>query len=295
MPDLADRARAIAEDRDRGASELLQSLLPLLQDAIIAGETATIDVARVVCRGQPAMAPLWNACAAALADHHTRGRFARIRAEMERAPAALTRLGVAALGDLVKDSSLPHVLTLSYSGSVRSILERLVAAKPFRVTCGEGRPRFEGRTMATALAAVGARVTLATDAALTTFLPSATAVVVGADALGATFWINKAGTRGLAAAASLCGVPVYVVATRDKAMGRLLEQRQAGVDMAAVEVWADPPSEVAVANPYFERIASELATLFLTEAGPLTPADLPAVAERYGDDIRKLIDVVGSD
>ena len=59
--------------------------------------------------------------------------------------------------------------------------------------------------MATELTSSRIDVTLTTDAALTARLSSATAVVVGADAFGPSAWINKAGTRGLAAAASLAG------------------------------------------------------------------------------------------
>src|SRR5688572_27286127 len=88
---LIDRAQQIAEDRDSGASALAARLLPLLAEAIQAGEAVTLDVARVICSGQPAMAPLWNACAAAVAEHHTPDTFARVRAQMERAPTALTR------------------------------------------------------------------------------------------------------------------------------------------------------------------------------------------------------------
>src|SRR5687768_6299987 len=61
---LIGRAQQIAEDRDSGASALAARLLPLLAEAIQAGEAVTLDIVRVICSGQPAMAPLWNACAA---------------------------------------------------------------------------------------------------------------------------------------------------------------------------------------------------------------------------------------
>src|SRR5687767_3613614 len=95
MPLIA-RATAVAADRDAGASELLARLLPLLEEAIAAGPDQTIAVARIVCATQPAMASLWHACAAAVAEIAQPGSFARRRAELERAPRALVRAASAA-------------------------------------------------------------------------------------------------------------------------------------------------------------------------------------------------------
>ena len=285
---LLRRAERIAGNRDAGAAELLAETLPLLADALTAGPAATRDVARVVCYGQPAMAPLWNACAAAVADRVHPGRFARARAEMERAPAALTRAASLALKDALLGVPAPHLLTLSYSSSVVRALTALAGECPLQVTCGEGRPRFEGRRMAAELAAAGMGVTLATDAALTSHLDAASAVVVGADAFGATHWINKAGTRGLAAAAHLAGVPVFVVCTRDKALpdGRASGFQREG---ASDEVWPNAPAGLRVANPYFERTPVGLATLFLLESGPVSPRDLAHVLHRYRENISLLL------
>jgi len=286
---LMRRAEAIANDRDRGAAELLAQTLPLLAEALDEGRAAAIDVARVVCKGQPAMAPLWNACAAAVADFLTPGRFARVRAEMERAPAALVRAAGVALADALRDQPAPLLLTLSYSSSVAQVLASLVRTTPFAVVCGEGRPRFEGRRLATELAAAGARVTLTTDAALTAYLPSAAAVVAGADAVARDHWINKVGTRGLAAAAALAGVPTYAISTRSKALAQPLATRAELPQADGAEVWTGAPPGLEVANPYFERIPVELATLFLCDSGPIAPGDIAAISERFAADISHLI------
>lgn len=292
--DLLRRAEAIAGDRDAGASELLVHLLPLLADAAQRGEPATVAVSRLVCEGQPVMAPLWNACAAAVADFRTPGRFRRVRAEMERAPAALVRAGAAALGDALLGSQLPEVLTLSFSGSVLRVLEALLGEARLRIVCGEGRPRFEGRRMAAALAAGRrAEVILTTDAAITTFLHTATAVVVGADAIGTSTWINKVGTYGLAAAASQRGIPVFVIATRDKALARPLAERWNAQSADPREVWPSPAAGVLVQNPYFERIPVELVTSFLTEVGPIPATDISTFAERHAADISLLVNQLG--
>ena len=70
------------------------------------------------------MAPLWNASAGAVAefDRH-QGRFQRMRAELERAPAALARAATSALHQALAGEDQPQVLTLSYSSSVAAALD----------------------------------------------------------------------------------------------------------------------------------------------------------------------------
>jgi translation initiation factor 2B subunit (eIF-2B alpha/beta/delta family) len=293
---LLTRARRVATDRDAGASELLARLLPLLADTLSVGAASTIAVSRMICEGQPAMAPLWNACAAAVADRQQPGRFAHVRAHMERAPAALARAAAQALREMLGGASRRTLLTMSYSRSVADTVRALLReAPPFQVhvICGEGRPRYEGRRMVMELAAAGAEVTLTSDAAMTATLDTSAAVLSGADAFSATHWVNKVGTRGVAAAAWLQGVPLYVIASRDKAQSSALAHRWSSSSGPAGEILPEPLPRVGVANPYFEQTAIDLATLFLTDAGPVPPADLPHVAERYREDIALLLRALG--
>ena len=44
---------------------------------------------------------------------------------------------------------------------------------------------------------------------------------------------------------------------------------------------ATAPPGVSMANPYFEATPAELATLFLMEAGPVAPADLGQLVDRF--------------
>ena len=287
--DLLARAEVIAGDRDRGAAELALALLPVLDEALAQGPALTLDVARIVCGGQPAMAPLWHACAAALRDPEHAGTYHRVRAEIARAPAALARAAGLALRDLLQGSASPLIVTLSFSSSVLEVLRAVSGELSLGVVCGEGRPRFEGRRLAASLASPTTAVTLTSDAALTSFLPGAAAVVVGADAVADGFWINKVGTHGLAAAASNLGIPVYVVASRDKAMPSNLAATWRLLGASSEELWEDPPAGVAVVNRYFEPTPVELATLFLTDAGPVPPSD---VAEMVGRRSRSISDLI---
>ena len=268
------RAELIASNRTAGASELLSDLLPLLDEALAAGRETTLAVARVVCMGQPAMAPLWNACALAARDLVTPGTFARGRAEFERAPRALVRAASAALCDALAGGGARQLLTLSYSSAVSHTLQAVGVEGDLEVVCAESLPAGEGVRLRAELQAAGVRTQLVLDAELTTYLPSADAVIVGADAIAAREWTNKAGTFGLAAAAWFCGVPVYVVASRDKAQPDALAGR---VPLPRT----------------FERIPVSLATLFLTDAGAVPPDDVPSLSERFAAAGAELVHLIG--
>ncbi len=278
--DLVGQAVAVASDRDAGASEILQRLLPLLARAVEAGPEVTREVARAVCAAQPGMAPLWNACAGALADAANAGSFDTTQARLLRAPAALTRVAARALEDTALGVESPRFVTLSYSSSVRNAIGELAARRRVEVICGESRPRFEGRRLVADLVRAGAQVTITTDSALPGLVDTATAVVTGADAVTSTDWINKVGTRSLAEAASQRGIATLVLATSDKLVPPALASLVTLAGGASNDIWPDRPAGVQEANPVFERIPLVLATLLVTEVGALSPSDCPQLARR---------------
>ncbi len=136
--------------------------------------------------------------------------------------------------------------------------------------CAESRPKLEGRDLARRLAADGIAVELFTDAAITLALDAADAVLVGADAVTPEFLINKVGTAGLCAMASVRGVPVYALAGREKALSATEAARLQHPDAAASEVWNAPPAGVRVRNAYFERVPVSLVAMIVSDAGPIT-------------------------
>ena len=183
---------------------------------------------------------------------------------MERAPDALVRSALPVLG-----AGIRRVATISYSSNVVAVLCALARARALLAVCAESVPGGEGRRTATTLATAGADIELVDDALLSTYLRDVDAVIVGADAISPRDWINKAGTFGIAAAAFFTGTPVYVCATRDKAQSEAMRGR---IELPRV----------------FERIPVELATLILTDAGPITPADLPQFLGRFDADLDRL-------
>jgi translation initiation factor eIF-2B subunit delta len=133
--------------------------------------------------------------------------------------------------------------------------------------------------LAAELLAAGIPVTYFADAAIAYALSNADVVLVGADAIAATWFLNKTGTRMLAAAATQQGVPVYVVASRDKFAGRELAARLVIRSGEPAEVWDSPPEGVDVRNPYFESIPLDLVTGVISDLGILGTGMIPDVCE----------------
>ena len=270
-----ERLAALAANRTAGAAELLAEALDILFTAR-AARSDMREIARAVCEAQPSMAPLWNAAAAATAgDPERLNQFAE---RVRRAPATLARYAAAHFAD--DDPTRPlHVVTISFSSTVVVVLEAIRSVRPLSVSCSESHPALEGRRLAAQLAATALPVTYFGDAAIGHALTGADAVIVGADAIAPSWFLNKSGTRMLAAAAAQQGVPVYVAATRDKFVRQELSARLVIRNGNPGEVWADPPGGVDVRNPYFESTPLDLVTAVLSDIGVLGTGMVPDVCE----------------
>ena len=272
-PELQNRIDGLARDRESGASEILQEALAILRDAA-ADPSDVADVAHALCLAQPSMGSMWNAARAALAGRESLTRFC---ARVARAPAAVHRFARELFNTVPLDRPL-RVVTISYSRTVLDVLVAVAGTRAVHVTCSEGRPALEGRTLATRLAESGAGVAMFADAAIGHALSDADAAVVGADAVAPEFFVNKSGTRMLAAAATLQGVPLYVLASRDKFVNRETAARLQLREGPAAEVWDAAPPRIQVRNPYFEATPLDLVAGIVTDVGVLGPADVPRVA-----------------
>ncbi len=294
---IGRRLATLAADARSGASELVWQAIAILRDAIDEG-AEVVEVARAVGLAQPSMASIWNAALAAVADAgdagrrraagrsqpSETGRLDRFEQRCRRAGAAMTRVAVETLAP--SGGRGLHVVTWSFSGSVLACLRALAgraglggraavpARGPLRVSCAEGRPMFEGRRLASALAADGIPVQDFSDAALAASLegdePSGRLVLVGADAVTPEWLVNKVGTGMLLAAAARAGVPTFAAATRAKFVDVRVARLLAIDERDAAEVWDGAPAGVAVRNPYFERVPIDLVSGVITDAGPLT-------------------------
>ena len=210
------------------------------------------------------MAPMWNAAHAALQDDLE--RFAH---RVERAPQVIARFALETLSLGVAAGAPLRLVTLSYSGTVAHVLATIARSRPLHVACSESRPALEGRRLATHLASSGVPVMVFADAALGHALDDCDAVIVGADAVSPEWVLNKSGTRMLAADASRRGMPVFVVAGREKFVGASTAARLAVVDAGGASVWAGAPAGVEIRNPLFERTPLDLITGVISDIGVL--------------------------
>jgi methylthioribose-1-phosphate isomerase len=139
--------------------------------------------------------------------------------------------------------------------------------------------------MAERLAAARVSVTFFTDAAIAHALEGADAVVIGADAVTPAWFLNKSGTRLLAAAATQQGVPVYVCATRDKFLSTPLAARLTIREERPDEIWPAPPPNVSVHNRYFEPTSLDLVTAVISDLGVLGAGVVPDACLSPHDDL----------
>jgi translation initiation factor 2B subunit (eIF-2B alpha/beta/delta family) len=275
--DIQAEIAAIAADRLSGASYLLERAIGVLRRAL-AGDAAVESVARAVHLAQPSMAGLLNAALEAMAASGHPERFDRFAERVRRGATAIARWGLSAFEDM---PAPVRIVTVSASRSVLTIVLELSKRRPVHVTCAEAQPAREGRALAARLAAADIGVTLVSDPAIATALPEADAVLVGADAVTPAWFVNKVGTRMLAAAASHAGTPFYVAATREKFLGELASRRLSVGTGDPSEIWDTPPNGVEVRNPYFETTPLDLVTALITDSGVLgagTVADVCAAA-----------------
>ena len=281
MEGLERRIARIAADRQSGASELLAEAAAILAEALSTGGLLR-PLATALIAAQPSMAPMRNAVRAALLAA-TPADFDRYIQRAQRAPAALVRHAVALLGSESPDTL--RLVTISFSATVLRVLESLAQRQQIQVSCADGQPGLEGRRLAERLASAGIAVTHYTDAALGHAIAGATAVLVGADAVTPDWFLNKSGTRMLAAVAGSEGVPVYVAATLDKFVSRDVAGRLDIREEPPEEVWPAPPARVRVRNPCFEATSLDLVSAVISEAGVLGGAMVVDACPTAGDEL----------
>jgi translation initiation factor 2B subunit (eIF-2B alpha/beta/delta family) len=274
---IRQEIRKIAADSRSSATELLGRGLQLLKAAAEAGGDALPAVANELVRAQPAMAGLRTAAALAIGAAQPAAAIDDFAARVERAPGQIARQAVKLL-ELRTRSGPLHIVTCSKSRPVEETIRLAADSHALLVSCAEGRPAKEGRDLARALADARIPVDLYSDAAILSIVPTAEAVLVGADALCSTGFINKVGTSGICALAAASSVPVYVLAGREKILPDDVFGSLTLKPGSPHEVWRDPGAGVHVRNPYFEVIPLSLTAAVITEASVLQPSEVLASA-----------------
>jgi translation initiation factor eIF-2B subunit delta len=276
---------AIAKNAIAGAAELADQGADVLLRCARVDETATLadfneqvlQISIALIRAQPAMAPLVNLANTALweldacrthADART--RLATLARDFKRRLRMHETAIAEAVLPLIPDQAV--VLTHSRSATVRAaLLLAQRAGRQLTVVCAEGRPNYEGRVMATELAAQNIPVRLVIDALAASRATQADLVLVGTDHLNHDGLANKAGTFGIAMAAKAVGVPVYALCSSSKFLppGYARPKQH---HRPPEQVWDQAPASVQVENFYFDYTPLNSIAGIVTERGALPPA-----------------------
>src|SRR4051812_17223144 len=249
----------IRADTTSGATDLVLAAAALLLTA--AGDDALRrQLARACVDAQPSMAGMLTLEHASADADDPDAAVVRFAERVRRAPSLIARhaaplLLLGASGDQPSSPPLLTIVTVSSSRAVEETLALLAREATVVVRCGEGRPMNEGVGLAQRLSARGLGVELFTDAGLSSAVAGAHAVLVGADAITAGWFVNKVGTGAICALALHLGVPAYVLAGREKLLSVTQFAQLAWRDGPSAEVLPLPLGQVEVKNPYFERVS----------------------------------------
>ncbi len=284
MIDLHERIAGVRDDREHGSRWLVRQTIQLLHE--LAGESSVApeerlqrvhQAGRELARARPAMAALAGAVRRILAASGGPDDMARAADQLLRE----YDQAIARISEFARPHLQGTIMTHSLSGTVLEVL-KACAHSLEQVIILEGRPLYEGRTVARDLAGQSLKLSLITDAQADIFLSMCRAIVVGADSILADGGVlNKAGTALLARAAHSHGVPLYVLSETLK-----ISPRPWSGDLALLEehpgqeVWRDAPPQVDVRNFYFDHTPPELISGIITEQGSLDASAIRRQAEQ---------------
>ncbi|MDX1611686.1 MAG: hypothetical protein R3185_04905 [Candidatus Thermoplasmatota archaeon] len=277
--DVDQRIAELSSDRTSGASELTAEALAVFHE--LALDAPDEEEARRAVRGaglalldaHPAMAPLVHLLNQALLCWDHEGSSVLTRLEEESKDRA-KRLHEAGARRVPEEGTL---VLYSRSGSVlRSVQQACREGACPDVILSEGRPAYEGLSLARTLSKEGLDVRVTTDTDLIARVGQADRVLIGADALCARGLVNKVGTRALFLVAWEEGVPVHVISGLDK----LLPSSYAPVPPLTRETPLDHdlPGDIHQGARLFELAPLDHAREVVTEEGSLSPQAVVARA-----------------
>jgi len=240
-----------------------------------------LEVGYALIHAHPAMAPLVNLVNTLLWNiDASRSLQAMQRTVVDVAMSFKHQIHIreAAIAELVL-TLIPEkarIVTISRSTTVQAALRHAQhAGRRFSVVCAEGRPGYEGRTMASELNEYGVAVTVVIDALAISMAAEADLVLVGSDHVRDNELVNKVGTYGLALAAQASNVPMYALCGSSKFLppGYHLPHQ---VKCPPEQVWNEPPSQVKVQNLYFDHTPLSYLAGIVTEKGVLPTVGIEA-------------------
>jgi translation initiation factor 2B subunit (eIF-2B alpha/beta/delta family) len=265
MPtDLDDLASKVREDSVSGSSEIAFYVLERLHDVLSKtgiDREQLLNFSDLLRKAKPAMAPMYNVArmletAANSPEPEKAALLAveRVISTEKMVPARITEKALERIEGTV--------LTLSYSGTVVSVLKAVAKEKEIRVIVAESLPRGEGRKTAELLTKVGIETVLITDSMVFSEARNSDLCLVGADAITPEALINKVGTYGMTLASVQAGIPAYIISStlkitselkpdwiiKENTKGKLTERTQL-FEPVPLELFAEAFTELGSSKP----------------------------------------------
>jgi translation initiation factor 2B subunit (eIF-2B alpha/beta/delta family) len=174
------------------------------------------------------------------------------------------------------------ILIHSQSSAIKEFFENYTGSrKKLKVYQTEARPVMEGRMQATAISRMGFDVTLIPDVGFARHLEEINIILLGADSVYKTYFVNKAGSYNICLAGKNSGIPIYVLADSRKFWSSLPSERQEmeyfEEKKPAGELWDDPHDGLNLENYYFEKIPLNWVDGFITESEVLKPTQIESI------------------
>ena len=197
-----------------------------------------------------------------------RGRVALYKSLIEDSKKEIAKVG----SKLIHDGAA-YVTHCHASTVTNALLTAKNEGKVIHVISTETRPLMQGRRTAQELLDGGLQdVTMIVDSAAATTLANkqkpVEAVLVGADLLSPTGFVNKIGTLGIIIIAQSYGIPVYCFSTLLK-----FDPRPDVYDHIELrdpkEIWAEAPQNLTIYSPAFDYTPYTEHITFITEEGPI--------------------------
>jgi translation initiation factor 2B subunit (eIF-2B alpha/beta/delta family) len=215
LTDLEALAGKVKGDSVSGSSETAIYVLKALHVILSNNEVGAEDLlgfSRSLRAAKPAMAPLSNI--AKMMEAASSGPEPD-KAALESVERVITneKTAAARIAENAAEKIEGTVLTLSYSGTVVSVLKAVSEKKDIKVTVAESLPLGEGRRTAELLSKEGIEVSLVSDSMVFAEARECDLCLVGADAITPHALINKVGTYAVTLASVQAGIPAYVASS----------------------------------------------------------------------------------
>lgn len=294
--DLTVYAKTISEDTEHGASHLLKVAAGSLHTALMKNPKAdpleirgaAKEFAIRMIHSQRQMASVLNFCNNLLLAIDGIKDDTSLFRQLKDYSLGVSKSSADALSKIAvhSDESIKGstFMTHSRSSTLLTFLTGIKGRRDFLVFVTTSRPGSEGKLLAGELSVAGVRTVLIEESESMTFLPSVSALLVGADAIIPSGVVNKVGTHMLALAAKEKGIPVYCLAERMKIWP---------FDEPIFSNLNPDPLKPRVRETIFEIVPGSLFELIVMETGPTTFEKL--LLERkeleIAPEIRKLVKV----